>query len=362
MRRRHPGHRTSVYSERQWEVAERLVAGMTPAQAAGTAGIAPVRHAVNSIQASLGVLTVRSMCFRLLQQELLPAPGPYAALDLDPVTRTVWEGLRWDILDSDLVPALAANLRRPDGFRLSTAAVNSALDRLAETFRTTRHGLIRFGFAHGVLNPAQSTVPPVLDSVAAAPPGAGAWDPSPAHRRALALRASGRDVAACAMAEATTPHAITGRLSACRNLAGVRFQRALIHRALCDRVLLRPAAQGGAAPSPEERAVWRHLPLDVPDAELPTAISSHTRLDITTVHRVMRALRIRYRDDCGAVYAGWKHGVLDEHAPTDLSCCYSATAHPSPAPRPAAAPDHTSGRRGHGDGPSDLPNPTESTR
>ncbi|MFJ1662457.1 hypothetical protein [Streptomyces anthocyanicus] len=342
--RRHTMQRPSNYSPLQWEVATRLVTGTPLSQLAGTAKGTAVHQAVQAIQARLGVLTLRATVFRLYQ-DVLPVPGPYAALDLDPVTRMVWEALRWDILDADLVPGLAAHLRLPDGMCLSSDTVTGALDRLTEMFRTTRHGLIRFGFAHGVLTPGQSTLPPVLGTPAAAPPGAGAWDPSPAHRRALALRASGRDVASCARADATTPHAITGRLSHCRKLAGVRTQRALIHRALCDEVLLRPAVRGpadGAARSREEQLVWQHLPLDVPDAALPAAICALTGLNLTTVHGCLRGLRIRYRDDCAAIYAGWAHAVLDN------------SVHAAPA-----GTAHTDSPRTTGGTTRDLTGPTE---
>ncbi|MFF4859961.1 hypothetical protein ACFY2N_34345 [Streptomyces rubiginosohelvolus] len=304
--------RPSGYSALQWKVAEHLVAGTPLDRLADTEKGTAVHQAVNSIQTRLGVLTVRAAAFRLLQENLVPTPGPFATLDLDPVTRTVWAGLRWDVLDIDLVPALAAGLSTPDSLRLSPNEVTGALARLTEMFQTTRHGLIRCGFAHRVLAPEQSTVPPVLDFVAASPPGVGAWDPSPALRRALALRASGRDVASCAKAEATTFDTITGRLSVCRKLAGVRTQRALVHRALCDEVLLRPAGCDGADPSSATRSVWQLLPLDVPDTELTVAICARTGLDTTTVHGCLRGLRIRYRDDCAAIVAGWKYGVLDE--------------------------------------------------
>ncbi|WP_073224300.1 hypothetical protein [Streptomyces sp. NBRC 110465] len=317
MGRQHPTQRPSGYSELQWNVAERIVEGVPISRLDGTEKNSRVHQAVNRIQARLGVLTVRATAFRLLQQMVMPTPGPYDALDLDPVTRAVWEGLRWDILDVDLIPELAAALSLPEGQSLSTGAVESALARLTDEFQTTRHGLIRIGWAHHVLTPDQSTVPPVLDRVAAAPPGAGAWNLSPAHRRALALRASGRDVATCAKADATTSDTIIGRLSVCRKAAKVRTQRALVHCALRDGVLLRPAVRGGADPTPEQWLVWRHLPLDVPDDALPTAICARTGLDGTTVRGRLHDLRIRYRDDCAALYAGWKYGVLDESTPAD---------------------------------------------
>ncbi|MGW5927204.1 hypothetical protein ACWF2L_13265 [Streptomyces anulatus] len=298
------------FTEWQWEVAQLFVAGM-PRDQVGRRGSAQMNRALDVLQAGLGVLTIRAMCFRLLELGLLPVPGPYAPPELDPVTRGVWEGLRWDVLDIDLVPTLVTRLE------LSTGEVNAALDQLTQRYRTTRHGLIHRGFAHGVLTGGQSVTPPVIDTAAASAPGSGTWDCTPSQRRALALRASGRDVASCAMADETTQSTITGRLTTCRTQAGVRNQRALIHRALQAHVLVRPTPHGGPEPSGEERAVWECLPLNVSDAELPAAISGQTGLSLGTVQRCMRNLRIRYGDDCAAVHAGWRQGVLDENTPTD---------------------------------------------
>ncbi|WP_217231268.1 hypothetical protein [Streptomyces anulatus] len=298
------------FTERQWEVAGLFVAGM-PRDQVGRRSSAHMNRALDVLQARLGVLTVRAMCFRLLELGLLPVPGPYADPELDPAARAVWEGLRWDVLDADLVPTLVTRLG------LSTGAVNGTLDQLTQRYRTTRHGLIRYGFAHGVLTGGQSVTPPVITTAAASPPGSGTWECTPAQRRALALRASGRDVAACAMADETTQSTITGRLTTCRSLAGVHNQRALTHRAVSAQVLVRPAHHSDTEIPDEERAVWECLPLDVPDAALPSAISGQTGLSLGTVQRCMRNLRIRYGDDCAAVYAGWRHGVLDEHTPTE---------------------------------------------
>ncbi|MFE8910900.1 hypothetical protein [Streptomyces globisporus] len=299
---------------RQREVAEDLVAGRTPDAGA--------EQTVTSLQTGLGVLTVRAACFRLLALGLLPTPVPAAALDLDPVTRTAWEALRWDILDVHLVPTVAAALSHGEDLRLSARAVEGALDRLTERYATTRHGLIHIGFAHGVLSGEQSVSPPAHPFPAPTPPGVGAWDASPAHRRVLALRASGHTNAACAVADRTTVNAITGRLSMAKKAAGdVRTHRALLHRALCDGVLQRPALKREPGPSGDERAVWRHFALDEPDNALASRIGTHTGLGMSVVHRYMSALRRRFQDDCAVVYQGWRYGVLDADTPTDLTCC-----------------------------------------
>ncbi|MYT82388.1 hypothetical protein YW3DRAFT_05772 [Streptomyces sp. MnatMP-M77] len=304
---------------RRRETAEHLVAGGMPDRTESTTA---VDRTIDQLLASLGVLTVRAACFRLLALGLLPAPAPAASLDLDPVTRTVWEALRWDIHDVDLVPTIAAGLSTHDGPLRTAGEVNNILDRLAQRYATSRLGLIRAGFAHGVLSADQGVAPPVHGFAAATRPGAGAWDASPAHRRVLALRASGRDVAACARADGTTVDAVTGRLSAAKRMAGgVRTHRALIHRALCDGVLQSPAVQQDTDSPQQKLAVWRHFALDVPDNALIARIATHTGLGMSVVERFVRDLRIRYRDDCAVIHEGWRYGVLDAGTPTGLACC-----------------------------------------
>ncbi|WP_274036434.1 hypothetical protein [Streptomyces sp. MMBL 11-1] len=302
---------------RQREIAERLVTGWMPDRNESASG-----RTIDQIQASLGVLTVRAACFRLLTLGLVPAPAPAGALDLDPVTRTAWEALRFDLLDVDLIPTVATGLSHSDDPRASAHAVDSALNQVAQRFTTTRHGLIRLGLAHHVLFADQNVKPPAHQFAAPTPPGTGTWDATPAQRRVLALRASGRDVAACAAADGTTIDAVTGRLNAAKRMAGgVRTPRALIHRALCDGVLQRPAPQRETDPSPQKQAVWRHFVLDEPEPALASRTATHTGLSMNIVDRWTRSLRTRYRDDCAVVYEGWRYGVLDAGTPTDQTCC-----------------------------------------
>ncbi|MFJ5734022.1 hypothetical protein [Streptomyces microflavus] len=312
----------------QQEVADHLVAGMMPDRISrNQSTTAVVDQAISQMQASLGVITLRALCFRLLALGLVSVPRPEVTLDLDSFTRPVWEALHWDILDVDLVPTVAAALSPSGDVRPPVKPVNDALDRLTERFATSRHGLIRVAVAHGVLSGSQSVTPPAHPFPAPTPPGVGMWDPSPAHRRVLALRASGRTAAACAVADGTTLHAVTGRLTVSKRMAGgVRTHRALIHRALCDDVLQRPALRPHPDPSGYEHTVWRHFALDVPDPALASRIGTHTGLGMHIVHRHMSALRKRYRDDCAVIYQGWRHGVLDTVTPTDLTCC-TAPAH-----------------------------------
>ncbi|MFD3970314.1 hypothetical protein [Streptomyces cyaneofuscatus] len=341
--------RKRTLGERHRLPAERIAAGMMPQQAAETLGMAPqaMTALVDDLQRSFGVFTLRSLSFRLVSQGFVPFPGPHSRPRLDPVTEQVWAALRWDILDVELVPVLATTIR------VRRSHIQMVIDQLCETHETSLHGLIGPGFARGVLSGNQSVTPPQSTAVRPSPPGTGAWDPAPSQRRVLALRASGRDTAACAREEATTTSAITWRIGRCREMAGVDTGRALMHAALRDRVLLPPEVTHGLEPAGGERAVWQCLPLDVPDIRLPAVISNHTGLSINTVHGYLRRLRVRYRTDEAAIYAGWKLGVITADTRTQLPDRQPPPPLPAPAPRPAAqttataatAPMKVSGRQ-----------------
>lgn len=312
---------TVHFSPAQWDVAQMLVSGMPLDQVAARRGadVASdhrVHRPLDVLQARGGVLTLRALCYQLLDQGLLPVPPARTiSLDLNQDTRAVWKALRWDILDCELVPSVAMALG------LSKESVAEALDRLTHAFRTSPHGLIRYGFAHGVLDRGMGVAPPVHTGVAASPPREGAWDPAPSARRARALRAGGRDTAACAEADGVSRSAIVSRLGQCQSLSDRRTHRVLVHQGFLDQVLVRPAPGGPAEvlemPA-EERLVWLvwlHLILDVAPAKLPVAIAGHTRLSLDTVLECLRSLRARFADDCAAVVQGWRHGVLSESTP-----------------------------------------------
>lgn len=323
--------RRRTLGERHRLPAERIAAGMMPRQAAESLGMAPqaMTAVVDDLQRSFGVFTLRSLSFRLVSQGFVPFPGPHSRPRLDPVTGQVWAALRWDILDVDLVPVLATAIP------VHRNHIQMVIDQLCETHETSLHGLIGPGFARGVLSGNQSVTPPQSTAVRPSPPGTGAWDPAPSQRRVLALRASGRDTAACAREEATTTSVITWRLSRCKEMAGVDTGRALMHAAVRDRVLLPPEVTHGLQPAGGERAVWQCLPLDVPDTRLPAVISTHTGLSINTVHGYLRRLRVRYRTDEAAIYAGWKLGVITTDTRTQPPDRQPPPPLPAPAPRAA---------------------------
>ncbi|MFH9561214.1 hypothetical protein ACH4K7_33275 [Streptomyces globisporus] len=329
---------SEMFKERHLLVAERITAGLTPLEAATALDMAPrsVAAAVDDLQRALGVFTLRSLSFQLVAQGMvpgMPCPDPTPPR-LPPLTQTVWAALHWDILDVDLIPVLATAIR------VSRDHIQSVIDQLCQIHTTSPHGLIQVGIGHDVLSVEQSVIPPQSTAVRPSPAGTGAWDPAPAQRRVLALMASGRDAAACARAEAATTSTIAWRTDRCKDLAGVATGRALTHEALRGEVLLRPNLSDDRAPAGAERAVWRRLPLDVPDSRLPAAIATLTGLSVNAVHGHLRLLRTRYRTLEGAVYAGWKLGVITADTPVFPPDQQPSPPLPAPAPRsvPQTAP------------------------
>ncbi|XMN04631.1 hypothetical protein ACK8N7_00430 [Streptomyces griseobrunneus] len=319
-------------SERHLLAAERITAGLSPLDAATALGMAPrsMAAAVDDLQRALGVFTLRSLSFQLVAQGLVPrrpCPGPLLPR-VTPLTRQVWAALHWDILDVDLIPVLATAIG------VGRDHIQSVIDQLCQTHATSLHGLIQVGLAHDVLSVDQTVIPPQTTAVRPSPAGTGAWDPAPAQRRVLALMASGRDAAACARAEATTTSTIAWRTDRCKDLAGVATGRALIHESLRGEVLLRPELSGDRATAGELWAVWRCLPLDVPDSRLPAAIANLTGLSINAVNGYLHHLRTRHRTLEGAVYAGWKLGVIRADTPVDPPDQQPSPASSAPAPRP----------------------------
>ncbi|MFE6977151.1 helix-turn-helix transcriptional regulator [Streptomyces sp. NPDC057682] len=304
-----------AFSAAQGYLARRIVGGMTLDEAAAGRGngTASVHRSLDVIQARVGVLTLRAMSYRLLDREALPLPAVRPVpLKLDQDTRAVWEALRWDILDAELVPSLSAALGLPE------ARVAGVLDSLKRQFSTSAHGLIGYGIAHGVLRRGLDVASPVHTAVAATAPGEGEWDAPPSVRRALALRAGGRTTTVCATAEGVSRGTILTRLGNCQSLTGRRAHRALIHEGIRAGVLVRPDRAGpdeAVDMSDEERLVWQHLVLDVSNEKLPGEIVRQTGLSQDIVHRCLRTLRDRFGDTCAAVVQGWRHGVLCDSAP-----------------------------------------------
>ncbi|MEE1807635.1 hypothetical protein [Streptomyces sp. BE133] len=161
----------------------------------------------------------------------------------------------------------------------------------------------------------QDALPPL---VAATPPGSGAWDPTDEQRHVLVLRAQGLSVRGCAMRSGLSLRRTLAHLSACAEMAGVTTHRAMVHEALRAKVLVlqtRPGTLGSAPPEGVDLAVLRGLVLDVPSAELPSAIMRSARCSYRRVCDSLDVLRGRGAEDCRLVVLGWQWGVLDATAP-----------------------------------------------
>ncbi|WP_330434200.1 hypothetical protein OIC43_08155 [Streptomyces sp. NBC_00825] len=158
-------------------------------------------------------------------------------------------------------------------------------------------------------------LPPLVE---ATPPGTGGWDPTDEQRQVLVLRAQGLSIRGCAQRSGLSPHKTLVHLSACAEMAGVTTHRALVHEALRAGVLVlqpRPGTLGSAPPEGVDRAVLRGLVLDMPSAELPTAIMRSARCSYRRVCDSLDVLRGGGVEDCRLVVLGWQWGVLDATAP-----------------------------------------------
>ncbi|MGW2590320.1 helix-turn-helix transcriptional regulator [Streptomyces sp. NPDC001515] len=318
-----------AFSAAQRVLARHVVGGMSVEGSAG------VHRSLDVIQARLGVLTLRAMCYRLLDRDVVRLPAVrQVTLRLDRDARAVWAALRWDILEPELVPSLAVALGLPE------SQVAGVLDLLRSRFGTSLHGLIGYGIAHGVLGRGLDVAPPAHTGIAATAPGEGTWDAAPSVRRALALRAGGRTTGACAAAEGVSRATITKRLGEFQSLAKLRTHRALVHAGLLEGVLVRPDRAGkDAAPdvSEAERLVWQHLVLDVANEKLPGELALQTGLSQDLVHQCLNALRGRFGDECATVVEGWRHGVLCDSTPVTQPVP-SAADEPARLARPALSP------------------------
>ncbi|MEE1736483.1 helix-turn-helix domain-containing protein, partial [Streptomyces sp. BE147] len=150
--------------------------------------------------------------------------------------------------------------------------------------------------------------------VEATPAGTGGWDATDEQRTVLALRANGLSVAACARQAGLPESKARHHLSACKETVGVSEHRALVHEALRAGVLVLldpPTATGSLLPAGVDREVLRGLILDVPPAELPSAIMRSKGRSYIRVCDTLDALRRVGVPDCRLVVLGWQWNVLD---------------------------------------------------
>ncbi|MFJ5817225.1 hypothetical protein ACIQGT_25500 [Streptomyces sp. NPDC093108] len=185
---------------------------------------------------------------------------------------------------------------------------------------------------------AEDALPPL---VKATPVGSGTWDPTDEQRLVLVLLAEGLSIKGCAQRSGLSLRRTLAHLSACAEMAGVTTHRALVHQALRAGVLVlqpRPAL-GSALPEGVDRAVLRRLVLDVPQAELPSAIMRSARCSYRRVCATLDALRGGGTRDCRLVVLAWQWGVLDATAPVlpgEIDRVPSRSVAPASATAPAA--------------------------
>lgn len=285
-----------------------LAAGATPDNAARMLGVtdAAVQAHVDGLLLREDLKSVRALVYEHEAGLRADRPAPGGVLDLDPVTEAAWSGLRLDVPDPFLVPEIAT------AAGLDPAAVGTALDELAAHHATTWPGLIRLGYHHGVLSGQEGTAP---SGVWVGRGGIGSWwKLRPKRLWVLELTASGWGTEQCARRMGITPSAASAHMRACAQIAGVKYRRALIQEALRARVLAPPKPRPVPGLSRTAAAVWRGIVLDVPDADLASAISRQTGLPVSEVSTELKHLRRMGWSDCRLVVEGWAAGVLDDQA------------------------------------------------
>lgn len=305
---------------RTGDLLDLLAAGATPNDAARMLGVtdAAVRAHVAGLLFREGLKTVRALVYEHEAGLRADQRAPGGVLDLDPVTEAVWAGLRLDVPDEFLVPEIATSAG------LEPTEVATALEYLSFHHATTWHGLIRLGYHHGVLSGLEGTAP---RGVRVGRGGVGSrWELRPKRLWVLELTASGWGTEQCARMMGISRSSVCSHVRACARIAGVESRRSLIQEALRAGVLAPPEPRPARSLSDLTAAVWRGIVLDVPDADLPSAISRQTGLPVREVSAELKRLRSTGTSDCLLVVNGWAHGVLDEQA---------GTGAPADRPRPA---------------------------
>ncbi|MEV1042354.1 hypothetical protein AB0J01_37930 [Streptomyces sp. NPDC050204] len=297
-----------------------LAAGATPNDAARMLGVTEtaVQAHVHGLLFRDGLKTVRALVYEYEAGLRAAEPAQGGLLDLDPVTEAVWAGLRLDVPDEFLVPEIATTAG------LDPAEVATALEYLSAHHATTWHGLIRLGYHHGVLSGLEGTAP---CGVRVGRGGVGSrWELRPKRLWVLELTASGWGTEQCARRMGISRSSVSAHLRACAEIADVESRSSLVQEALRVGVLAPPEPRPARGLSDLTAAVWRGIVLDVPAADLPSAISRQTGLPVREVSAELKRLRSTGTSDCLLVVNGWAAGVLDDQADTVA---------PADRPRPA---------------------------
>ncbi|MFF3786323.1 LuxR C-terminal-related transcriptional regulator [Streptomyces sp. NPDC001933] len=308
---------------RTGDLLDLLAAGATPDEAARMLGVTDtvVRAHVDGLLSHERLKTVRALVYEHEAGLRADQPAPGGVLDLDPVTEAAWAGLRLDVPDQFLVPEIATTAG------LDPAEVGTALEQLTAHHATTWQGLIRLGYRHGVLSGLEGTAP---SGVWVGRGGVGNWwELRPIRLWVLELTASGWGTERCARRMGISQSAVCSHIRACAQKAGVDSRAALIQEALRARVLAPPEPRPVLGLSDQTAAVWQGIVLDVPAADLASAISRQTDLPVHEVAAELKRLRNTHKSDCRLVVEGWAAGVLDDQA--------TVSAPADRRPRPANA-------------------------
>ncbi|WP_145503803.1 hypothetical protein [Streptomyces sp. CFMR 7] len=310
------------------------------ADAAASMGVSTssYRNHLKTISGIANVCCLRALTHRALQDGLLRAPSPSPAqLELSPDVLTVWRSLVLDVPDSRLPPAI----RNHTGLSINT--VHGNLRRLRVRYGSDEAAICA-GWTLGVITadtptlPADRTPPPPLPAPApratprAAPVAMAPMTLSPRQHQVLTLRTvKGMSRTEAADHLQVRPHSVREYENSCLRRAEATTLRTLTHRALSDN-LLDPLEAGDRDPGPvpgDAEAVWRCLPMDVPEAQLAEQTARMTGLRQARVQECLDLLRATGLTDPQLVAAGWHRKLL--------------TTHSTPTP-PAAAPEITSCR------------------
>ncbi|MEV6421715.1 LuxR C-terminal-related transcriptional regulator [Streptomyces sp. NPDC051662] len=354
---------------REAEVVTLLAEGMTPKRVAEELQVISVSRHISIAKHKAGVTTRRGLIYVCLAREWIPRPAPHESpVEIDEETACLWAGLRLDVRESRLVPTLA-NL-----VRIAEQRVKEVLRTLEDRHSVTRCGLIRIGYAQGLLSgleghrlPRRTARDASPDWGASAPgtdrePMRGAEvTPRPGPARTGPWRLTGRQgdamdalVTSRSLEEGAeqfgvSPESFRRHLKKIAQVASVTTVRALMHRALQDGQLAVPAhipAPVTTDLTPEARTVWRHLVLDVEDHELEAEIARATGLSRGQVCAALEQLP-RFKEEPGwqLIIQGWACGVItarDEVVlPNRAPRLNEFSARPARSRQPAVSPQRT---------------------
>ncbi|MFG3429481.1 hypothetical protein [Streptomyces californicus] len=324
-----------AFTPREAQLVTLLSEGLTVAGVDDRLGTTMASRHLAGAKAKICVTSVRSLVYVSIAEGRIARPAPAAGdQQLGELEELVWAGLRCDVPDQQLARVLAPLARTtPD-------RVREVVDELTGRYRTTTWGLIARGYALGLLSGREGTHLPTYVPAATRPQLAvtrrGPWQLTGRQGQALALLPLTRSDAEAAARAGVGPDTQRRHIRAVRTIAGVRTDRALVHRAYQAGVLRPPPIALHQRPSPEVAAVWRGLVLDVPDRELDIEIAAATGLSGNTVRRILDELRADGESDGQLVARGWAYGVIT--ARDDDGRLRTSARGPAAGRRPAGAP------------------------